>query len=168
MARMSGRQLELLRKEQEDMKLRQNAVKCANFVMQRLELETDQFGFINYLNEDTDELSEFTFDGKKCKDICSGTVLRKNELPFDPYNNIKLCCGLLQYYINAGLGRDTTMMYLSNKNMNEAGELTVVLEDGTKITGNTYNKDTLKYIDMLLILDRALALDFAMLKGFDI
>jgi hypothetical protein len=152
---------------QDEQKMYANTISCSNFIMQRMGLQVDSSGFIHRYDEEENEISEYTFDGKKCKSIDSQSVM-KNELLFDPYNNVKLCCGLLQYYITQYLGRDTNMIFLSNKNMNEHGTLTVIFDDGTQLIGNAYNKDTLKYLDMILVLDIALPFDFNFLARLDI
>jgi len=170
MARISAKR-QLLEEQQrllEEQTLQKNSFDCANFLMQRMELEVDdKTGFLARYNEDTEELSEIIFDGKKCKDLRAPIDPRK-EMPFDPYNNIKLCCGLLQYYVNEYMGKDTQIMYLSNKTSNDEGTLTLVFENGQSVIGNPYNKDTLKYIDMIVLLDGGNAIDNRTIKGMDV
>jgi len=153
--------------EQNEIRMYKNTIDCSNFLIQRMGLDYDRAGFINRFDDETNTMSEFIFDGKKCKALAF-PIIKGTELALDPYNNVKLCCGILQYYITDYLGRDTTTIFLSNKSMNENGTLTVIFDDGSSVTGNPYNKDTLKYVDMILILDGALFMDFKVLKEMDI
>lgn len=169
MPRISAKQLELQnqQKQQEELMMQRNTIECSNFLMRILGLETDSSGFITRFDDEDNSVSAFVFDGKKCKNL-NYPINMRTELPFDPYNNVKLCCGVLQYYITNYLHRDTNMLFITNRNMNESGNAAVIFDDGSKVEGNTYNKDTLKYIDMILVLDRAIPLEYNTLRQLDI
>jgi hypothetical protein len=165
--KMSAKQLELLAKEQEEFNMRKNTKECADYILQRMVLDVDKYGYIMRYDEENNELSYFTFGGKKCKYL-EAYIDQRNEMVFDPYNNVKLSNGLLQYYLNDYMEKEVVMIFLSNRNMNEPGNTTILFTDGTKVSGHEYNKDSLKYLDMILVLDQGLKPDFSTLKGMDI
>lgn len=168
MPRISAKkQLEMEeQKRREAISLKTNTTQCSNLMMQVLELEYDKMGFIQRYDDVNDELSEFVFEGKKCKYI-DALIDTRCEMPFDPYNNVKLACGLVQFYINDYIGMDTLMIYLTNKSMNEEGQAVVKFDNGEEIVSNTYCKDSLKYLDLVLKMSDALPPFFSKLKGLD-
>lgn len=147
-----------------------NSISCRNLVMQKLGLEVNSDGYVMYTDEDTYECEVLSFDGKKCTmNLRDETT----ELLFDPYNNIKLACSLLYFYIERYLGfekyGEILLLYLSNdKLINRIGHCVLKFIGGFILEGNDYYRDTLKYIDAIYILDGSAPIEFSMLRGIDV
>ena len=89
------------------------------------------------------------------------------ELPFDPYNNSKLALSLANFYINEFMGMEALMLGITNKKLNELGYSICKLTSGRVIEGNEYYRDSLKYIDMIYMLDGSAPPEFRALKEID-
>lgn len=167
--RISKKEQERLEKEEQikQFNVAKNTVECSNFMMQRLGLEADNFGVLRRIDDEEGEVSELIFEGKKCKSIKSA-INKSVEMVFDPYNNAKFACALLNYYISDYIGSEVNTIILTNQSINESGSCEVQFTNGYTVVSNKYNKDSLKYLDVILQLDRALPPDYAILKGFDI
>lgn len=147
-----------------------NSIICRNLIMQKLGLETNSDGYIVYCDEDSDEYEVLSFDGKKC---AMNLLDDSTELLFDPYNNIKLACSLMYFYIEKYYGFDKygeiLLLYLSNDTIiNKIGHCIIKFIRGFQLEGNDYYRDTLKYIDIIYILDGSSPLEFNTLKGIDV
>lgn len=166
--RISKKELIRLEEEQKALELQRqkNALFCCGLTMRRLNLQVAKDGRLFWVNDDN-ELTDITFDGKICKPF-GVEINQRIETHFDLYNNPKLCCGFIQYYLNEFRCIDLNMLYLTNKVSNSAGQACVILPDNRTIKSNMYNKDTLKYIDLLFTLDGALPFELEDLKGLDI
>lgn len=145
-----------------------NTNKCIGLVMQKMELDVDRFGYIVRNNEEDNEITELNFDGKKCKStLLNLPIDLELELPFDPYNNSKLALSLANFYINEFMGMEALMLGITNKKLNELGYSICKLTSGRVIEGNEYYRDSLKYIDMIYMLDGSAPPEFRALKEID-
>lgn len=162
----------MIQEEKEaELRLQKNTNTCIGMIMQKMGLEIDTKtgdGSIRRYDEDEEEYTYLTFDGKKCVSTMMNLEIDMDtQLPFDPYGNTKLATSLLTYYISEYLGREILLVAPSNKKPNEEGHLILKFEDGEKIEGNTYFKDTLKYLDMIYILEGSAKPEYTKLKAID-
>lgn len=152
--------------------IERNSIICRNLIMQKLGLELNSDGYVTFCNEDedSDECEVLSFDGKKCTlNLRDETT----EILFDPYNNIKLACSLMHFYMTNMCGfnphGDILLLFLTNDTIiNKPGCCQIKFEDGYELIGNIYCRDTLKYIDIIYILDGSSPIEFNALRGIDI
>lgn len=93
---------------------------------------------------------------------------------FDPYNNIKLCTFLLQWYI-VNIYKynidNIIVIGITNARMNDPGYAYIKGRDNYgriwELKGGTYNRDCIKYLDLIYKLDGAFPLEFNKLKEVD-
>lgn len=95
---------------------------------------------------------------------------------FDPYNNIKLCEFLLNWYmINIAHYdmEDIMVIGLTNSRMNDYGcafikGITKGTSSNWSINGHYYTRDCIKYLDLIYAMENAFPLEYEKLKEVDI
>lgn len=137
-------------------------------------------------------LDYFVFDGFKFvsfenKDIADGNP--NSVKIFDPYNDINLVNFCVTWFLHNIKGIDVNNrvqeIAVSNNKMNDPGKGIIVffkrnmmdksindigLEDIMNngiIEGNTYNRDCLKYMDLIFLLDEAAPPEYMALRNLD-
>jgi len=140
------------------------------------------FGTLNY----------FVFDGFKFVSFENKEIAENNPNSikvFDPYNDIKLADFCVNWFLHNIKGIDVNNrvqeIAISNNKMNDPGngiivffkrsvidksvndiELEELMNRGI-IEGNTYNRDCLKYMDLIFILDEAAPPEYMALHNLD-
>nr|DAR06495.1 MAG TPA: hypothetical protein [Caudoviricetes sp.] len=170
---------ELNKEYYEKVKL-ENAMKFSNFVFQRIGLEIDeQTGYL-YCPDIIDYQSQkplaFVFDGFKYvpfkKPYCDLAETRAEDTKlFDPYNNMALMQQCLGWFMVHQLGIDTNnevlSMGISNRKMNDPGYAFIAYFNKPELDGHIYNRDCLKYMDLILMLDDGLIIEYDQLRRMD-
>jgi len=156
--------------EENEYALNRNARICIGLVMQKMELEINNEGNIIRNDDECGEITAITFDGKACVSslLPNREIDMERELPFDPYNNVKLAASLLTFYLSEYLGKEILFMGVTNKKLNEEGKLILKFADGQTIEGNIYDRDSLKYIDMVYMLEGSAPPEYTALKEIDL
>lgn len=163
---------QIAEENQKELRLQKNTIACIGMIMQKLELNVDKYGYIQRFDEEGGEYTSLTFDGRRCKSTLIPNIMidPDTELAFDPYNNIKLAISLLTFYIAEFIGKEILVMGPTNKKLNERGKLILKLitPAGTEITeGHEYFRDSLKYIDMIYVLDGSAPPEFTSITELD-
>lgn len=99
---------------------------------------------------------------------------RQSVKVFDPYNNIKLCSFLFNWYLvnimHYNLD-DIIVVGITNSKMNDSGFAFIKAKDGYgriwEVDGNVYNRDCIKYLDLIYRLDEALPMEYDKLREVD-
>lgn len=180
------------KKQEEYYKLRDKLSKeFSELMIQRLGLEPD--GELNTLVFSDiyayDLPLPLTNDGYKFVSFDYEYIAAQNPdtiKVFDPYNDLGLAnfCVLqyMHYIQDIDVNNSVFIVSISNNKMNELGhgEIDFDLstdpsisqyannEDGDKLIGNDYHRDSLKYLDLIYIMDGAADIEFAALKNIDL
>lgn len=93
---------------------------------------------------------------------------------FDPYNNIKLCSFLFNWYL-VNIMRynldNVIIVGITNAKMNDNGFAFIKARDIEgriwEVDGNCYNRDCIKYLDLIYRLDEALPMEYDKLREVD-
>lgn len=152
-----------------------NAKKFSILIMDRLGLEPEESTGFLIMSDwfESGEIKYFTYDGYKYVPFEYGQHYENNQEVkiFDPYNNIKLCINLIPWYIMNIMNVNSDSIELigvDNSKMNDPGAAFIQFEGREKMYGNTYNRDCLKYADILYKLDNAHPIEYTKLKNLDI
>ena len=168
----------------------QFAKEFSELMIQRLGLESD--GDMNTLVfEDIYAYNlplSLSYDGYKFVTFDDAYIAEENPdkiKVFDPYNDLGLAnyCVLqyMTYVMEIDVNNAISIISISNNKMNEPGrgEISFSNEfedkkeyannpDGDKLLGNIYNRDSLKYLDLIYILDGAADIEYTALKNIDL
>lgn len=166
--------------------MNRNSYLFADLFMQRLGLEKEEAtGFIAkepdndegdyYLNLNS-QGETLKFDGFRYVTFedYPNYQDRQDIKIFDPYNNIKLCSFLFNWYIVNILHYDINniiVVGITNSKMNDLGFAFVKGTDENgkiwEIDGNPYNRDCIKYLDLIYKIEQALPMEYDKLKEVD-
>jgi len=120
-------------------------------------------GSITY--EDDDECVETVLlNGYVCKHI--DYEVTPNDISLEVYYNSKNAAKLFLYYMGK-LGYGINMMFLTNNKPDTIGRLEVEFANGVKYTSHVYNKDSLKYLDLIMRIENVMEGEFSQLKEID-
>ena len=129
-----------------------------------------------------------TYDGYKFVSFDYIQIAEENPdkiKVFDPYNDLGLAnyCVLqiMQYIQDIDVNNAVSIISISNNKMNEDGHFELIFNhdfDGKyeyisdpntdKLIGHNYNRDSLKYLDLIYVLDGAADIEFVALKNIDL
>ncbi|MBQ8132767.1 MAG: hypothetical protein IJ193_09780 [Bacilli bacterium] len=103
---------------------------------------------------------------------------------FDPYNDLGLinyCLSQYMVYIQEiDVNKYVSIISISNNKMNEYGHGEIAFDteygtselsntpDGYHIIGHDYNRDSLKYLDLIYIMDGAAKIEYTALRNLDL
>ena len=144
-----------------------NSKKALDLIMRHLGLDIYIDGTIVYTDDDDDfgSAEPILIDGMPCKYI--GYPVDKTETTLEVYNNPKYTHKLLLWYIARNRwGID--IMSLTNRKPDTLGRLEIKFSNEVTYTSHVYKKDSLKYIDMVMLLEQVPEYEFAELKELDI
>lgn len=122
--------------------------KLNDFIIKEAGLELDSRNHL--IDQDTG--NEITIRGKSVK-YNNGQIIRlnSNEIEFDPLNNpllaYEICCNYINKLQSEG-ELDVSAFGISNSERNTEGRAVCITKED-KIISNTYNLDSLKYIDII-------------------
>lgn len=170
---------ELNKEYYEKIKL-ENSIKFSNFVFQRIGLEIDESsGYLccpDIIDARTQRALTFIYDGFKYVTYNNKYMKLTEENPedtkiFDPYNNMGLMYHCIEWFMVNQLGIDINneviSIGISNKKMNDPGYAFIIYFDKPELSGNIYNRDCLKYMDLILRLDDGIIVEYMNLKRMD-
>lgn len=152
-----------------------NAKEFSTLIIERLGLEPQpSTGLLIVSDELYDgNLVYFTYDGFKYIPFEYQQYYEniQDVKVFDPYNNINLCTNIIMWYICNIMGRnadDVDLIGVTNAKMNDKGAAFIKFEDKPdKMVGHEYNRDCLKYMDLVYKLDDAHELEYKRLQDLD-
>ena len=157
-----------------DAKHQENTNRCIALLTQKLNIEIDNEGNMFLCRFDCDDEDNATiplrFEGKVIKStfVVGSNIDPENEMAFDPYNNIKLLIGLIAVYCEEYFpGDEMLTLAISNRRPNKPGVATIRFRSGLWFESDTYNKDSLKYIDLLYQMDGSVPPEFRRIKELD-
>lgn len=138
-----------------------------DLIMRHLGLDIFIDGTIVFSNEDDPfgAVEPILMDGMPCKYI--GYPVEKTETTLEVYNNPKYAQKLLLWYI-ARNGWGIDIISLTNKKPDTVGRLEIKFSNGVVYTSHVYKKDSLKYIDMIMLLEHTPEYEFNELRELDI
>lgn len=126
-----------------------------NFV--QLQFSYNSFKYVSFENE---EMAENNPDSIKV---------------FDPYNDLGLATYCVMQYMvyiqEIDVNNCVSILSVNNSRMNELGSGEIIFTsamNNKKIVGNEYHRDSLKFLDLIYILDGAAEAEFTALKNLDL
>ena len=149
--------------------LTKNTNRCIALLTQKLNLSIDKDGYMIIINEEDGWSSPMKYAGKRLVSTMVGKEIdQSTEMAFDPYNNVKLMISLLNQYIEIYMpDQEILSISISSKKLNMLGFAEIKFMDGTSYVGNEYYRDSLKYMDIIYMLDGSAPPEFAQLKNID-
>lgn len=126
---------------------------------------------------DDNTVIPFMFDGYKyiTFDEADRILAQSDSLPFniktfDPYNDIRLCMACVGWYLQTVLNVNPdiiNVLAVTNQKMNDEGYALIKFSDMRELRGHPYNRDCLKYLDLIYIMDQSLSMEYTELSGLD-
>ena len=121
-----------------------------------------------YFYDDDDNIIDMYIDGMKCVyPFTANRIPQKGEIEFNVYFNTKLMLSILEWYF-AEHGYIVNIQKITNGRPDTIGHVEIEFMNGVVYKSDVYYKDSLKYIDILMKLERALPMDFQRLRSYDI
>lgn len=96
--------------------------------------------------------------------------LPNNIKVFDPYNDIRLCMACVGWYLQTVLNVNPNIinvLAVTNQKMNDQGYALIKFSDMRELRGHLYNRDCLKYLDLIYIMDEANPIEYKELASLD-
>jgi len=157
----------------------QFAKEFSELMIQRLGLDVDDNGILVYEDIFVGGMPmKFSYNGYNF--VSFDTPEIAEEYPetikiFDPYNDLRLATYCVMQYLcyieEIDVNECVSIIAVTNSKMNEPGEGEITFTakmNNKKITGNTYNRDCLKYLDLIYIFDNAAKEEYVALKNLDL
>lgn len=140
-------------------------------VSEYIDGENDFLASENLLEEEN-SIMYFTHEGYKYVSFDDFERYQNHQdvKVFDPYNNIRLCVGCVAWYIRYNLNVDLSLVDIiavTNQKMNDPGYAKIQFADQRELIGNEYNRDCLKYMDLIYKMAEAHPIEFNELKSLD-
>jgi hypothetical protein len=149
-------------------------------MIQRLGLETYPNNKLLCVSDELENgvLAYFSYDGIKYVAFENAEFYPDNQeiKVFDPYNNIRLCINCVLWYMQNVGHYDTTtvdLLAVTNQKMNDSGMGRLQFTDATNNgiykleTNHFYNRDCLKYLDLIYAMDEAIPPEYDELASLD-
>ena len=157
----------------------QYAKEFSELMIQRLGLTVDYSGLLEY--EDIivgGSQLKFTYNSFNYVPYENAQLAETNPdtiKVFDPYNDLGLATYCVMQYLcyieEIDVNKCVSIIAVNNTKMNEPGEIELTFNENMnnqKIVGHTYNRDCLKFLDLIYVLDGADDAEYTALKNLDL